>query len=92
MLGANFGRRVKIVAADRMKLLDDVVGDLAAFVDAEGADVDYSTEFPQPRGFKNIDRAENIVGGAGVRVFLHPATDQAGGVDHGVNIEFFQRC
>ena len=42
--------------------------------------------------FENVDRAENIIGRAGVRVFLNSPADQPGGVDHRVDVEFFQRA
>ncbi len=92
MLRANFGGGVKVVAADGMSFFDHAVSDFAAIVDAEGADVDHPAQFSQPRRFENIDRAENIIGRAGVRVLLHPPADQTRGVNHGIDVEFFQRA
>ena len=65
---------------------------LSRVVDAEGADVNNPAQFAQARGFENIDRAENIIGRAGVRVFLHAPADQAGRMHQSVHVEFFQRA
>jgi hypothetical protein len=89
MLGANFGRGVKIVAADRVGFAYGAVVDLAALVDAEGADVNDAFEFSQSRSFQDVDRAENIIGRAGVRILLDAPADQTGGVHQRVDVEFF---
>ncbi len=91
VLGADLSRGVKIVTADWMRFANRAVVDFLALVDAEGADVDEPLELTQSRSFQDVDRAQNIIGRPGIRIFLDAPADQSGGMHHRVDVEFFHR-
>jgi hypothetical protein len=77
------------MAADGMALPNDSVIDFRTIINAKGAYVDHPAELSQPSCFQDIDGAENIIGGAGIRILLNTRADQAGCVNQRVHCKSF---
>src|SRR5712692_5604664 len=90
LFGTDFCCGVEIMTADRVCFANHAIADLVAVVNAEGAHIDDSSESAKTAGLQNIDRTQNIIGGAGIRIFCYPGPNQAGGSNQRVDVEALQ--